>query len=248
MKVSVITTTFNSAETVQKTFDSLRDQTYAQIEYIVIDGGSSDETVDIIKQNESIISKWISEPDKGIYDAINKGINLASGDVIGLMHSDDFFADRDVISKVVDAFESKSGLEAVYGNLNYVDRTDPDKIIRKWVSQEYDDSLFYSGWMPAHPTFYLKKWCFEKYGVYNTTFQISADYELMLRMLLKHQVKSTFLDHVMVNMRVGGESNVSFKNRWIANKEDAEAWRINELKPRFYTRWVKPLSKLKQFF
>jgi glycosyltransferase involved in cell wall biosynthesis len=248
MKISIITTTYNSAETLQKTFDSVKEQNFDNIEYIVIDGGSSDETSTLIKQNEAIISKWISEPDKGIYDAINKGIKLASGDVIGLMHSDDFFADKNVISKVAAAFGSKSGLEAVYGNLNYVDRTDPDKIIRKWISQEYDDSLFYSGWMPAHPTFYLKRSCFEKYGVYNTAFQISADYELMLRMLLRHQVKSTFLDLVMVNMRVGGESNVSFKNRWIANKEDAEAWKINELKPRVYTRWAKPLSKLKQFF
>lgn len=246
MRISIITATYNSAATLQKTFDSVASQTCQDIEYIVVDGNSKDGTIELIKKNETIISNWVSEPDKGIYDAINKGIELATGDVIGLMHSDDFFADDQVIEQVAMAFQD--GVDCIYGDLNYVDRDHPEKIIRKWQSQAYNDSLFYEGWMPAHPTFYLKTEHYKKFGKYNLDFRISADYELMLRMLLKNKLSSRYLPIVMVNMRVGGESNVSLKNRWVANQEDAKAWRLNNLKPKFYTRWAKPLSKLKQFF
>ncbi len=246
MKISIITATYNSAATLQKTFDSVASQTYKDVEYVVVDGNSKDGTIDLIKKNESIISKWISEPDKGIYDAINKGIELASGDIIGLMHSDDFFANNEVLEKIALAFQE--GTDCIYGDLNYVDRDHPERIIRKWQSQDYNDSLFYEGWMPAHPTFYLRAKHYKKFGKYNLDFRISADYELMLRMLVKNNLSSRYIPIVMVNMRVGGESNVTLKNRWLANQEDAKAWHLNNLKPKFYTRWAKPLSKLKQFF
>ncbi|MDP4662320.1 MAG: glycosyltransferase [Salibacteraceae bacterium] len=246
MKISIITATYNSAATLQKTFDSVAAQSHDDIEYIVIDGASKDETIELIKKNESIISKWVSEPDKGIYDAINKGIELATGHIIGLMHSDDFFADNQVLENVASAFQE--GTDCIYGDLNYVDRDHPERIIRKWQSQDYNASLFYKGWMPAHPTFYLRAEHYKELGKYNLNFRISADYELMLRMLLKNNLSSRYLPIVLVNMRVGGESNVTLKNRWLANQEDVKAWHLNNLKPKFYTRWAKPLSKLKQFF
>ncbi|MEZ4722065.1 MAG: glycosyltransferase family 2 protein [Flavobacteriales bacterium] len=247
MKISLITSTFNSASTVQSTFDSVRKQDHSDLEYLVVDGGSTDETIGLILSNSDIISNWITEPDKGIYDALNKGIQMATGEVIGFIHSDDFLADSNVISSVARAFVNKE-VDAVYGDLQYVDRDDVNRMVRSWKSKPYRENLFRMGWMPAHPTFYLRKDAYTKYGVYNTNFRISADYELMLRMLLKHKLKSCYLPMVLVKMRVGGASNQSIKNRWLANQEDAKAWKINGYKPFFLTRWLKPLSKISQYW
>lgn len=247
MKVSIITSTFNSASTLKTALDSVRNQDYSDIEYIVVDGGSTDATVDIIQASQDIISKWVSEPDEGIYDALNKGISMATGDVIGFVHSDDYLASPSTITQLVSAFE-KEECDAVYGDLDYVDKSDVSKVIRKWRSKPFSPKLFHYGWMPAHPTFYLKRSAYEEYGMYRTDFRISADYELMLRMMVRHEIKSAYLPQVMVKMRVGGESNASFKNRVQANKEDAAAWKLNGLKPYPFTRFLKPLSKLIQFF
>ena len=246
MKISVITSAYNSAETIGDTLDSVRQQDYPSIEYIVVDGASSDGTMDIVAEYDDIVSLSISEPDGGIYDALNKGIALATGDVVGFLHSDDLFADPSVLSKIARAFES-SGTDAVYGDLDYVQRADPNQIHRKWRSKPFDPALFYKGWMPAHPTFYLKRAHYETFGGYDTSFRQSADYELMLRMLLKQKLNAVYIPELLVKMRVGGASNVTLGNRWKANQEDARAWKKNGLKPGLLTRFLKPISKLGQF-
>lgn len=247
MKISLITATYNSAKTLQATFESVRAQNHKDLEYIVVDGLSKDETVRLIEQNQDIISIWVSEKDFGIYDAINKGIKMATGDVVGLLHSDDVFADNQSLSMVSKAFENAE-VDCVYADLNYVDRENTQQVIRRWVSRNFDEKLFYRGWMPAHPTFYLRREHYLNLGLYNGDLRISADYELMLRMMVKHHLKSVYLPKVLVNMRVGGKSNITLRNRWIANQEDVKAWKINDLKPKIYTRWIKPISKIFQYF
>lgn len=246
MKVSIITIAFNSAETIEDTIQSVIAQDYDNIEYIIIDGGSNDDTLNIIEKYKDWIHKVISEPDKGIYDAMNKGVNNASGDLIGILNSDDFYAHSDVISKVVSKI-TEANTDSIYADLVYVDRNNTNEVTRKWISGSYEDGMFLKGWMPPHPTFFLKKICYDKYGTYTLKLKSAADYELMLRMLHKHKISTTYLPQIITKMRVGGESNVSIKNRIRANKEDAEAWRMNGLKPGAFTRFKKPLSKVKQF-
>jgi len=246
MKISIITATYNSEGTIADTIASIRSQDYKDIEYIIVDGGSNDNTMDIIAKAEGVVTLSISEPDNGIYDALNKGLALATGDVVGILHSDDVFASENTISSVAAKFIEKK-VDAVYSDLQYVDQNDLNKVIRYWKSCDYNPKLFYKGWMPAHPTFFLSKRCFDEYGCYDLSFFTSADYELMLRMFVRHKVKSAYIPKTLVKMRVGGQSNVTWKNRWIANQEDARAWKVNGLKARFYTRWMKPLSKIRQF-
>lgn len=246
MRISVVTTSYNSSATIRDTMQSVREQDYQDVEYIIVDGGSSDGTMDIVSQFDDVVSTSISEPDNGIYDALNKGIRLATGDVIGFLHSDDLFADSKIITEIAEVFEDQS-IDAVYGDLDYVLRDNPDTIHRKWRSQEFSLGLFKKGWMPAHPTFYLRKKHYDRFGRYDTSFRQSADYELMLRMLEKHQLKASYIPKVLVKMRLGGASNVSLGNRWRANQEDARAWKKNGLKPGLLTRFLKPFSKLGQF-
>lgn len=246
MKVAIITVCYNSAETIESAIQTVLSQDYPDVEYIVVDGASSDRTLEIIDQYRDRISQVISEPDKGVYDAINKGIKAASADVVGLMHSDDLYAHPRVISDIVAAFK-QHGTDAVYGDLEYVSRTETDKVIRNWQSKPYHRKLFKQGWMPPHPTLYVKRELFDKYGYYNLDLRISADYELMLRYFYKHRITSTYLPQVLVKMRVGGISNVSLKSRLEANQEDRKAWAMNDLKPGIFTLFAKPLSKIFQF-
>ena len=247
MKVSVITVTYNSAETVEDTIKSVVNQDYKDIEYIIIDGLSKDNTLEIVSKYKERIAKVITEKDHGIYDAISKGIKNATGDIVVALNSDDVYASNDVISKVVELFKS-SNADAVYGDLNYVDRFDTTKVIRKWKSGTYKKGHFLKGWMPPHPTFFVRNYCYHKYGSFNLSLRSAADYELMLRFIHKHQIKVAYLPKLLVNMRAGGQSNVSFKNRFKANREDRKAWEINGLKPGFLTLLRKPLSKIKQYF
>lgn len=247
MRISVITSCFNSAQTIRATLESLRAQDYQELELIIVDGGSTDDTMSIVRDYDDIVSISVSEPDRGIYDALNKGIALSTGEVIGFLHSDDFFASPQSLSTIANAFKDQ-GVDAVYGDLDYVHRIDELKIVRQWRSKTFNKNLFYEGWMPAHPTFYLRKKHYSQFGTYDLSFRQSADYELMLRMLLKHELKAHYISQVLVKMRVGGASNVTLKNRWNANKEDARAWKKNGLKAKFYTRWMKPLSKVFQYF
>lgn len=244
MKVSIITIAYNSAETIEDTIKSVASQHYPDIEYIIVDGGSTDQTLSIVERYKSDIAKVISEPDKGIYDAMNKGVAHATGELIGILNSDDIYADEQVISDIVEQIGDK---DAIYADLVYVKRNAIDEITRYWKSGEYKNGDFLKGWMPPHPTFFLRKDCYDKFGTYNLKLKSAADYECMLRMIHKHQVSLAYLPRVITKMRVGGQSNVTVNNRLKANKEDRMAWEINGLKPRFYTLYLKPLRKVGQF-
>ncbi len=246
MKISVITATYNSASTIESSLLSFINQDYENKELIIIDGGSTDETLSIIEKYKLAVTTIISEKDNGIYDALNKGISLATGDVIAILHSDDFYIHNHVLSKVIETFIAYKS-DSVYGNLIYVDRIDTNRIIRKWISGNYIHGKFIQGWMPPHPAFFAKKECYNRYGKFNLSLRSSADYELMLRFLHKHKISTAYLNEFLVKMRIGGQSNVSLKNRIKANREDKLAWELNDLKPAFYTLFFKPLRKLIQF-
>lgn len=247
MKVSIITVCYNSASTIEATIRSVVSQDYKNIEYIIVDGKSQDDTLQIVEKYAEEISKVVSEKDEGIYFAINKGIALATGDIIGILHADDFYTHEKIISGVVRAFQGKN-VETVYGDLQYVDRGDTEKIKRHWSAGEYHEGLFYKGWMPPHPAFFVLKKCYKKYGLFNTSLKSAADYEMMLRLLHKHKCSTAYIPEVLVKMRIGGKSNVSIANRIRANREDKKAWLLNGLKPGMFTLIRKPLSKLGQFF
>lgn len=245
MKISVITVCFNSAETIADTIESIRCQSHPDIEYIVVDGGSTDATLAIIEQNRDVVSVLLTGPDTGMYDAANKGIGVASGEIVGMLNADDFYTDADVLKDV--ARSLVNGGDAAYGDIHYVDRINPETIKRNWVSGAYARKSFLTGWMPPHPTFFLRKKAYDMYGLFRLDFESAADYELMLRMLYKHSLKPVYINRVLVKMREGGKSNVSIANRIRANREDRKAWEINGLKAAWYTLYFKPLSKLKQF-
>ncbi|HTF04664.1 MAG TPA: glycosyltransferase family 2 protein, partial [Bacteroidia bacterium] len=208
---------------------------------------STDNTLAIVNEYAGKIAHITSEKDGGIYYALNKGISYAHGDVVAFLHADDVYARSGIISAVMKTFESR-GCDAVYGDLQYVDRIDTNKVVRNWKSGEYRENIFCKGWMPPHPSFFLKKSCYVKYGSFNTTFQTAADYELMLRMLHKNHVSVAYLPEVIVKMRMGGVSNKTFANRLKANREDKRAWYVNGLRPGLFTLYRKPLSKIGQYF
>jgi len=246
MKVSIITACLNNADTLESAMQSVFEQDYADIEYIVVDGASTDGTKAILEKYRNKIDIIISEKDKGIYEALNKGLSKATGDIIGFLHADDFYTYTNSISKIVKVFEDENA-DCVYGDIQYVDRNNTLRIVRNWKSMPYTEGLFLRGWMPPHPTFFMKKKYYDQYGNYNTTFRISADYELMLRMLHKHHLKASYIPEVLVKMRTGGASNRSLARRIKANMEDRKAWKINGLKPGPFTLIVKPLGKIGQY-
>jgi glycosyltransferase involved in cell wall biosynthesis len=245
MKISLITICFNSEKTIEDTIKSVLAQDYSNIEYIIKDGGSTDRTKAIVDQYSDKI-KWISKSDKGIYDAMNQGVALATGDVIGIINSDDFFPDTQVVSRVAEVLKDKK-YGAAYGDLEYVNALDVSKIERSWKAKTYDVNNFLKGWMPPHPTFFLRKEHYENHGLFNPEFKSAGDYELMLRMLFKEGIKPGYIPQVQMKMRAGGVSNLSLKNRIRANMEDRKAWKINGIKPKWYTLWQKPLSKIFQW-
>jgi glycosyltransferase involved in cell wall biosynthesis len=246
MKISIITVSYNSQDTIEDTIKSVLGQSYEDIEYIIVDGKSSDNTLDIVDKYKDKTSKIISEPDKGIYHAMNKGIRLATGDIVGILNSDDLYENYEVISVVVKTIRDKE-VDCCWADLVYVNRFDTDKIIRNWESSEFKKGLFKSGWMPPHPTFFVKRKVYEKYGLFDLDFSISADYELMLRFLKKYKIRSCYISEVLVKMREGGNSRPSFLNTIRANKECYRAQIKNGLKPNPFLIFKKPLSKLKQF-
>ena len=218
LKVSIITVCFNSADTIESTIQSVISQDYAAIEYIIIDGKSTDSTLEIVGKYKSSIHTCISEKDKGIYDALNKGIALATGDIVAILHADDFYTSATVISDVVNAFEVNK-VDCVYGNLQYVDRIDTSTIKRNWISGTYNKENFLKGWMPPHPAFFAKKDCYTKWGLFNLSLKSAADYELMLRFLYKNNCSVVYIPKTLVKMRVGGKSNVTLANRIKANRD-----------------------------
>ena len=245
-KVTIITVCYNSAATIEDTIQSVLSQTYSNIEYIIIDGLSTDNTLEIVNKYKGQIAKVISEKDAGLYDAINKGIGLASGAIIANINSDDFYSDNNVIADVVTKFEQEK-TDLLYTDLYYVEAENTDKVKRYWKSGAYKKGAFYKGWMPPHPTFFVKKEVYKKYGVFNLNLKSAADYELMLRFMHKYECTVSYLNRVTVRMRVGGVSNASLANRIKANREDKKAWKMNGLKPKPFTFILKPLSKLNQF-
>lgn len=247
MKVSVITIVYNRRDTIAEAIESVLLQNYANIEYIVVDGASTDGTVEVIKQYAGKITTFVSERDSGLYDALNKGISMATGDVIGFLHADDTFHNPDVITQVAEAF-LKNNTDSVYADLVYVDQVKNNKLVRNWKSGNFERNKFMYGWMPPHPTFYVKREVYQRYGLYNTDFKSAADYELMLRYLYKHNITTTYIPECLVKMRTGGKSNFSLSNRINANREDYRAWLLNGIEPKFYTRYLKPLRKLIQYW
>jgi glycosyltransferase involved in cell wall biosynthesis len=245
MKVTIITATYNSAATVRDTLVSIARQEHPDIEHLIIDGQSKDDTLAIVQEFPHV-AKAVSEKDKGIYDAMNKGIKLATGEVVGILNSDDFYTDEKVLLKVMEAFNDPL-IDVVYGDLQYVRKNDVHVVTRTWKSGQYKKKNFYYGWMPPHPAFFVRRKIYEEVGFFNTDLRSAADYEMMLRILVKHGARVRYVPGIMVKMRAGGVSNASFKNRLRANREDRMAWQLNELKPLFFTTWLKPMRKIIQF-
>lgn len=245
MKISIVTASFNSAATIQDTLDSVARQTYTDVEHIIVDGASKDQTLALVRAYPHV-EKVVSEPDRGIYDAMNKGIGMATGTVVGILNSDDFYTHPGVLAAVAKAFQSEA-VDAVYGDLQYVDAVETQKVVRFWKAGPFRRMAFLNGWMPPHPTFFVRRTLYEKYGLFNTQLRFSADYELMLRFLYLQRAPVCYLPEVLVRMRMGGLSNASLQNRLKANREDRLAWQLNGVKPRFYTFWAKPAQKMVQY-
>jgi len=246
MKISIVTATYNSAATVADTLDCISRQDHPLIEHIIVDGGSKDETLDIVRRYPHV-ARMVTGKDKGIYDAMNKGIGLATGDIIGILNSDDIYTDDKVLSLVAAAFSDPSVM-TVYADLQYVYPDDLSRIQRTWKTGRFRKTNFYYGWMPPHPTFFVRKEVYERAGLFNLELRSAADYELMLRILLKLGMSAHYIPKVIVKMRAGGMSNASLFNRLRANKEDRLAWKINGLRPYFFTLYLKPVRKISQFF
>lgn len=231
MRISLITATYNSGRVLRTTLESVLKQTYSDIEYIIIDGASKDNTMDLVHEYEPLFNgriKWLSEPDKGIYDAMNKGISMATGDIVGIINSDDFYHRTDVLSRVAEAFE-EPGVQAVYGDVRFVHPGDLDKTIRYYSSKVFSPKLFRYGFMPAHPTFFTYKKYFEEFGYYKTDYKIAADYELLVRFLYVHKLQAKYLPLDFMKMRTGGVSTASVRSNILLNKEIVRACRENGL-------------------
>ena len=218
MKISIITVVYNNEKTLQDAIDSISNQTYKNVEYIVIDGGSTDNTLEILKKNKSKINYLISEKDKGLYDAMNKGIRVSTGDVIGILNSDDLYQDENVIQDVMDQFINNSELDVLYGDLVYVKKEDTDKIVRNWTSCNYYLNYFDDGIVPPHPSLFVKKNVYLEIELFDLDFKLAADYELMFRILKKHSYNSKYINRLIVKMRLGGESNKNLRNIILQNK------------------------------
>ena len=251
MKFSIITAVLNGKDTVGDTLRSVSGQIWRNVEHVIIDGGSTDETLEVINKCKNDTTRVISEPDGGLYHALNKGIKLSSGDVIGILNGDDFYAHDKVLNRVVDVFRNQK-VDSCYGDLQYVNRDNTSRIIRRWRSSGYKPGKFNYGWMPPHPTFFVKKDIYEKFGYFNTNFRIAADYELMLRFLELHKISTYYIPDVLIKMRVGGISNRGLRNLFIKSSEDCKAWKINNLNGSLssilLSIFLKNVSKLSQFF
>jgi glycosyltransferase involved in cell wall biosynthesis len=244
IKISLITATYNAGAHIGRCIESVIAQNYPHLEYIIIDGGSTDNTLQIVDQYKDHITTIISEPDKGIYDALNKGIAIATGNIIGILNADDLFADDDILTTIGNAFEANDP-DILYGDLDYVKSN--ATIIRKWRTKAYTKGIYNWGWMPPHPTFYCKKELFESLGNYSLEYGTAADYELMLRFMHPDKLKVVYLDKVMVKMQQGGMSNSSLKNRLRAWKNDLKAMRKNGIRFPLLTLFIKPARKISQF-
>jgi glycosyltransferase len=248
MKISIITVVHNNEKHIKGCIDSVINQTYKDLEYIIVDGGSTDGTVDIIQNSKVKIQNcvFLSEKDNGIYDAINKGIKNSNGDVIGLLHSDDVFADNSVVEQVVSKFDN-SKTDSVYGDLEYVSANDTNKRLRYWRAGECDIKKLKHGWMPPHPAFFVKREVFSKFGLYSTEYKVAADYEMVLRLLWKERITTAYLPIVITKMRWGGASNRDIASVMLKSREDYEALKANSVPNPLTAVFMKNARKLHQF-
>jgi glycosyltransferase len=247
MKISVITVVYNNDKTIREAIDSVLSQNYHEIEYIIIDGASKDNTIMIIKEYQSQITKFVSETDSGLYDAMNKGVRLATGDVIGILNSDDLYQDNNVISDVMYEFRNDEKLDLVYGDLVYVKQDDTNKIVRNWRSIKYYQNFFEDGNVPPHPSLFVKTKVYQETGLFNLDFRLAADYEFMLRIFKKHSFNSKYINRVIIRMRLGGATNQSFKNIWNQNVEVLKAWNYNDFRLPFLLMPFRLFKRLNQF-
>ena len=248
MKISIITVVLNNVNTIVDTINSVLCQKYKNIEYIIIDGGSTDGTLSLLKSRRHQLSALVSEPDRGIYDAMNKGLKLANGDVIGFLNADDFYCNSEVISKVAREFELDSFLEANYADLIYVDKINTSKSIRYFKSTEFKQGLFLKGWCPPHPTFFVRRSVYEKFGYFNLNYRIASDVDLMMRFLEIHKIKTQYISQTWVKMRMGGTTTKNLKNIWIQNQEILNSFRKEGLYVNTISFFIhKVISRSMQF-
>lgn len=245
MKLSLITVCLNSESTIGNTIESVLDQTYKDIEYIICDGGSSDNTLNIIKSFDSDI-KLIQTADNGIYDAINNGLKHATGEVVGIINSDDFYSNSDVLNQVMREFDNP-GIDSVYGDLHYVQHDNINQVYRNWKSGAFARYKFKFGWTIPHPTFFVRNCIYDKYGDYDSNFRLAGDYEMEIRLLYRHKISTKYIPKVLVKMRNNGAGNGSVQKRMIGHKEDYLAWEKNGIKPPFYSIPLKPVRKIWQY-
>jgi len=246
MKISIITVVWNNAKTIKDAIDSVLSQTYENIEYIIIDGASTDGTVEIVKSYGDKISKFISEKDKGLYDAMNKGIRLSTGDIVGILNSDDFYIDEFVIEKVVKEFEEKQ-VDSIYADLVFVKPKNLEKIVRYYDSSKCIPDNFQYALYPAHPTFFVKKWVYEKYGVFKTDYKIGADFDIMARFLYSNKISYSYIKEPIIKMRLGGVST-SFSSIWINSLEQLQVCQENGIKSNIFKIFLKYPIKLLGMF
>lgn len=245
MKVSLITVTFNSSKTVKKTLESVAKQTWKNIEHIIVDGESTDNTLSIISGFDHV-SRVISEKDDGIYDAMNKGIANSSGHIIGFLNSDDWFFDNNVIEEIVNQFIN-SNIDAVYGDLEFVKSENDTNPKRVWISENYKDNFFASGWVPPHPTFYSKSEIYKKYGVFDAKLKFAADFDIMCRFIAKYKIKTKYLPGIKVKMRLGGATTKNLKNIILGNIEIYKSLKRNDIPINIFFIFKKIFLKLTQF-
>jgi len=244
LKISIITASFNSAKTIKKTLESVKNQSYTNIEHIIIDGLSNDNTISIVN-SFSHVSKVVVEKDNGIYDAINKGINIATGDIVGILNSDDVFYDNDVITNISNAFKLNNNLDSIIGDIVFINNK--EEVHRKYTASNWTPNKFAWGMMPPHPTFYCKRNIFDKFGLYRIDFKIAADYELMMRFLLVNKVTYKYLPMVFVKMSLGGASTKNLNSKLLINKEVLKACNLNNIKTNLFKIYTKYLFKIFEF-
>lgn len=247
MKVTLLTVTFNSDKYLEECINSVIEQTYGNIEHIIIDAVSTDDTLKIIHKYKDHIAKYVSEKDHGMYDAINKGIALASGNIIGILNSDDKLSSKDVIENIVQCFNNQQ-VDAVYGDLVYVEQLNLKNVLRYWKGVSYKRFRFNYGWMPAHPTFYIRRSLIAQLGGYESHYYTAADYEFMTRYLYRFRINAFYLPKLIVTMRAGGQSNKNFKIRLRANRRDYLAMKTNKIPFAFFVSILKPIIKLHQYY
>ena len=250
MKISIITTAYNSAHTLRDTMESVLRQGYTDYEYIVVDGSSKDGTVDLIREYEPRFEgrmRWISEPDRGIYDAMNKGVAMATGDVVGLLNSDDFYASDDILETIAREFSTLDMPDAIYGDVHYVDAVDTTKVVRYYSSRKFTRARMRMGYMPAHPSFYVRRECYERYGTFDTSYRVAADFENLLRLVYINKIRIRYVAKDFVAMRIGGASTSGLNSHLHIIADHFAAFKKNGLRPTYLCYFFRYVNKLFEF-